>query len=40
MTMPEQVLDAGRFGTGAKWLVVGALVVLWVPAWFVAIPEI
>lgn len=40
MTVPEQVLDAGRFGTRAKWLVVGALVVLWVLARFVAIPEI
>ncbi|MET8216527.1 hypothetical protein [Streptomyces hirsutus] len=40
MTVPDRVLDAGRFPTRAKWLVVGALVVLWVPARYVAIPEI
>ncbi|WP_326753914.1 hypothetical protein OH738_18700 [Streptomyces hirsutus] len=40
MTVPDRVLDAGRFPARAKWLVVGALVVLWVSARYTAIPEI
>ncbi|MFE9922197.1 hypothetical protein ACFYQA_11570 [Streptomyces sp. NPDC005774] len=40
MTLPDRVLDAGRFGTRAKWLLVGALVLLWASARYVAIPEI
>ncbi|MFC9850242.1 hypothetical protein [Streptomyces prasinus] len=40
MTVPDRVLDVGRFRTGAKWLTVGALVLLWVGARYVAVPEV